>query len=99
MSNRPIIAIPADRKLVGIHPFHMVGEKYLNAIKEVSMGVPWIIPALGYDEVTENILDSVDGVFLTGSYSNIEPHHYGKEESRPGTVSYTHLTLPTICSV
>ena len=55
MSNRPIIAVPADRKLVGIHPFHMVGEKYLNAIKEVSMGVPWIIPALGYDEVTENI--------------------------------------------
>ena len=86
MSNRPIIAVPADRKLVGIHPFHMVGEKYLNAIKEVSMGVPWIVPALGYDEVTEDILNSVDGVFLTGSYSNIEPHHYGKEESRPGTL-------------
>src|SRR5438067_2013079 len=27
-SARPLIGIPADRRLVGAHPFHMVGEKY-----------------------------------------------------------------------
>eukprot|EP00969_Alexandrium_andersonii_P235636 10403690-Alexandrium_andersonii.AAC.1 len=27
------------------------------------------------------------------------PLHYGRLAPRAGTVSYTHLTLPTICSV
>ena len=86
MSKRPIIGIPADKRMVGIHPFHMVGEKYLNAIKSASQGLPWIIPALGYDNSSEEILERIDGLFLTGSYSDIEPHHYGGDASRAGTL-------------
>ena len=32
MSTRPVIGIPADRRIVEPHPHHMVGEKYLQAL-------------------------------------------------------------------
>ncbi len=28
----PVVGIPADVREVGIHPFHLVGEKYVNAV-------------------------------------------------------------------
>ena len=44
------------------------------------------------------MLDVLDGVLLTGSPSNVEPHHYG-QESRPGTAhdpARDATTLPLI---
>jgi putative glutamine amidotransferase len=38
----------------------------------------------------KEILAKVDGLFLTGSPSNVEPHHYEGEASRPGTLHDTH---------
>ena len=29
---RPVIGIPADRRMIGPHPFHAVGEKYARAV-------------------------------------------------------------------
>ena len=29
---RPLIGIPADRRVLGPQPYHLVGEKYLTAI-------------------------------------------------------------------
>jgi len=86
MSEKPVIAVPACRKFMGIHPFHMVGEKYIAALKDATQGVPWMIPAIGDDDMLDDILTKVDGLFLTGSYSDIEPHHYRGSPSRPGTL-------------
>ena len=36
---------------------------------------------------------------LEGFYSDMESDGYKLQMKRPITVSYTHLTLPTICSV
>lgn len=65
--------------------FHKVGEKYLMAVARASHCMPLMIPALGgwYDPY--ELVAKLDGLMLTGSPSNVEPHHYEGEASRPGT--------------
>ena len=77
MRRRPIIAVSADRRVLHPHPSHVSGEKYLKALLNGSNALPFIVPSLPDDIEVDEILDRVDGVTLTGSYSNVEPHHYG----------------------
>ena len=42
-----MIGIPADRRMLGAHPFHAVGEKYILAVTEAAGGLPFLIPSLG----------------------------------------------------
>ena len=47
----------------------------------------------------DRLLDSLDGILLSGSPSNVEPHHYGGADSRPGTAhdpARDATTLPLI---
>lgn len=85
MCAKPVIGVPADRRQLDPHPFHMVGEKYITAIRDGADALPFLIPALGDSLDLDAILDRVDGLFLTGSPSNVEPHHYEGEASRDGT--------------
>ena len=77
---RPVIGIVADVKQIGPHPFHAVGEKYINAVAHGAGAVPILLPALtaaGEDlepiSAPLDLLDLVDGLFLPGSVSNVEP--------------------------
>jgi putative glutamine amidotransferase len=83
--NRPLIGVISDRRMVGAHPFHMVGETYLQAVADAAGGYPVGLPSLaeGFDVL--DILDRLDGLFLTGSPSNLEPQHYLGDPSEPGT--------------
>jgi len=75
----------------------MAGEKYLKAITEAANAVPLIIPVLADDLAIDELVDQVDGVMLTGSPSDIEPHHYGSESDDPEALRDPHrdaLTLP-----
>ena len=97
MRPKPIIGVPADRRVLDPHPFHMVGEKYLKAIIEAADAVPLIIPVLADHLAIDELVDQVDGVMLTGSPSDIEPHHYGHEDDDPDALRDPHrdaLTLP-----
>lgn len=97
MNHKPVVGVPADRRMVDPHPFHMAGEKYVQAIVDGSDGLPFIIPALGDPLDVDDIIDNVDGILLTGSPSNIEPYHYEGQPSEPGTWHDPHrdsLTLP-----
>jgi len=83
--NRPLIGVISDRRRLVAHAFHMVGEKYLQALADGADAYPVALPSLaeGFDVV--DILDRLDGLFLTGSPSNVEPRHYLGEPSRSGT--------------
>ena len=83
---RPVIAIPCDRRMLGQYPHQVVGEKYILGVTEGAGGMPWLVPALGEPTWLDDLLDRVDGVLLSGSPSNVEPHHYLGEPSRPGTL-------------
>ena len=80
-----MIGIPADRRMLGAHPFHAVGEKYILAVIEAAGGLPVLIPALGGQLDLEQLLAEVDGILFTGSPSNVEPRHYAGDASAPGT--------------
>jgi putative glutamine amidotransferase len=85
-ARRPVIGIPADRRLLAPHPFHMAGEKYITPLLRLAGALPLIIPALGDELVLQDLIDELDGLLFTGSPSNVEPRHYGGEASRPGTL-------------
>ena len=77
MPRLPLIGIPADRRLYGKHYFHMVGEKYIEAVAQGANAVPVLVPALGSEIDLPALLEACDGLLLTGSASNVEPQHYG----------------------
>ena len=81
---KPVIGIPADRRLLGSHWFHAVGEKYIAAIAQAADAAPVLVPALG-DGYLNDWLESFDGILFTGSPSNVEPHRYQGPTSDPGT--------------
>jgi putative glutamine amidotransferase len=83
--------VVSDRRRVGIHPSHMVGEKYFRALVVAAGVYPAAIPSFGDGagvaaqlDVLDQ-LDQFDGLFLPGSPSNIEPSHYGGAASPPDT--------------
>ena len=97
MSSRPLIGVPACRRVLDPHPFHIAGEKYLRALIDGADALPVIIPALAAELDVDAVLAPIDGILLTGSPSNVEPHHYDGEASKPGTLHDPHrdaLTLP-----
>jgi putative glutamine amidotransferase len=83
MSRRALVAVVADRRNVGLHPFHMVCEKYLTALVASADVAPVVVPSFGAGETVLRLLDQVDGLFLPGSPSNIESHHYDGPPSDP----------------
>ncbi len=96
---RPLIGIPADRRILGPHPFHCVGEKYITAVVEAADATPVLLPSLGERSDLDAVLAAVDGILLTGSPSNVEPHRYSGPPSDPNTMHDPHrdaTTLPLI---
>jgi len=96
---RPLIGIPADRRMVGHHPFHMVGEKYARAVIDAAGAAPLLIPSLAEELGFEELIERLDGLLFTGSPSNVEPHHYDGPPSAPGTLhdpARDATTLPLI---
>jgi putative glutamine amidotransferase len=96
--HKPLIGIPADRRLLGPHPFHCVGEKYIAAVAEAAGAVPVLMPVLGERDL-DTWLEHLDGILLTGSPSNVEPRRYAGPASDPDTLHDPHrdeTTLPLI---
>jgi putative glutamine amidotransferase len=76
-----------------------VGEKYLAAVVDGADAIAIVIPALGAAVHLQQLLSSLDGILLTGSLSNVEPHHYQGPPSAAGTLHDAHrdaTTLPLI---
>ncbi|TBV74188.1 gamma-glutamyl-gamma-aminobutyrate hydrolase family protein [Pseudoxanthomonas winnipegensis] len=99
MARPPLVGVPTDRRPIGSHPFLMVGEKYLRAIVEGAGCVPLLWPSLTPALPVEALLDTVDGLLLTGAVSNIEPHHYSDEpswEGNPHDAARDGTTLPLV---
>lgn len=81
-SSRPIVGIPCDVKRIGEMPFHAVGEKYIDAVRDVAEALPILIPVTREPLEQNPILDFIDGLFLAGSVSNVAPGHYGGHAPR-----------------
>ncbi|HDZ55644.1 MAG TPA: gamma-glutamyl-gamma-aminobutyrate hydrolase family protein [Pseudomonas xinjiangensis] len=96
---KPLIGISCCTDKTGLHPFHIVGEKYILGVVNGAGGLPLLIPALGDRLDVDQLLDSLHGLMFTGSPSNVEPHHYGGSASAEGTrhdAQRDATTLPLI---
>lgn len=96
---KPLIGISACIKEIGQHSFHAVAEQYVNAAASGADGIPALVPALGAEVDLDALIERFDGFLFTGSPSNVEPHHYDGEPSRPGTLHDPRrdaTTLPLI---
>src|SRR3990167_2042651 len=93
----PRVLLPACNRMRGPHPFHMVGRKYVEAVRLAGC-LPVIVPAAHPDELLA-WLDLADGVLLTGSPSNVHPGHFGQavqDPSLPLDLLRDQWTLPLI---
>lgn len=98
MLNRPVIGVICDLKDIGLFPFHAVGDKYVRAVQE-AVGDVVLLTAQADINSLMRVISSIDGLFLPGSLSNVEPRHYGGEPSQAGTLYDQHrdaATLPLI---
>ena len=96
---KPLVGIPCDYRIIGPHPFHAVGEKYIVAARDGAGAIPVLLPVLESPLDIDEILDTVDGVLLTGSPSNVAPKRYGGPAPRDGVLQDERrdaTTLPLI---
>lgn len=99
MSALPLIGVTACTRQLGLHPFHIAGDKYLRAVVEGAEGMPLVIPALADLIATEALVQRLDGLLFTGSPSNVEPQHYQGAPSESGTLhdaARDAVTLPLL---
>ena len=78
---KPVVLVPACNRQVGKHPFHIVGKKYIDAVRLAGCQ-PLVVPAAAPEEF-DALLDLADGIFLTGSPSNVHPSHFGEPVRDP----------------
>lgn len=81
----PVVGIACDRRMLGPHPFHAAGEKYVAAMRDGAGALPLLVPVLDPPIPADEILAAVDGLLFTGSPSNVDPAHYGGPMPREGT--------------
>lgn len=93
----PVVLVPACQRILGRHPFHVAGKKYIDAVRLAGC-VPLVVPAAQADELPA-LLSMASGILLTGSPSNVHPSHFGEEvldESLPLDPERDAWTLPLI---
>lgn len=96
----PLIGVTSCRRVDDAGSVsHCVGHKYLAAIADHARGLPIQIPAIPNAIDPERLLDRLDGLFLTGSPSNVDPSHYDGPAFRADTerdAGRDGVTLPLI---
>ncbi len=94
----PFVLIPCDNRLLGGHPFHVLGKKYADAVHEVAQCLPILLPTSGIADYAA-YFELADGVLLPGSPSNVHPSHFGREVHNPALPldpERDNVTLPLI---
>jgi putative glutamine amidotransferase len=93
----PVVLVPACQRVLGRHPFHVAGKKYLDAVRLAGC-MPLVVPTVALQDIPA-LLDLADGVLLTGSPSNVHPSHFGEDvhdDSLPLDPERDAWTLPII---
>ena len=95
--SKPVVLVPACNRVLGHHPFHIAGKKYIDAVRLAGCQ-PLVVPSASLDEL-DALLDLADGLLLTGSPSNVHPNHFDEgvhDPALPLDTSRDAWTLPLI---
>ncbi|MGI2260579.1 gamma-glutamyl-gamma-aminobutyrate hydrolase family protein [Shewanella sp. GXUN23E] len=65
------------------HPYQVMTHKYMQPIVDIAGCIPLLVPSCFGVEDLAQYLDMVDGVYVSGAASNIDPALYGQENLTP----------------
>ncbi len=98
---KPVIAIVCCQKDVDGHLAQTVYHKYIDVINYYG-GAPILLPySVAESDSFASVMPMVDGILLTGSYSNVAPVHYGaahhedKQDVNRDNLSFALLKFAT----
>lgn len=80
MSERPIIGVTTCNKMFEEELAQTVKQRYLDGLIKHADAIPVLIPALGKTDDAMELVQSLDGILLTGSTSNIDPRLYKSDK-------------------
>lgn len=78
MTDKPVIGIMACNRTVGVENAHAVMERYVRAATVYGDCHALLIPPIG-EGASRTLTQRLDGLMLTGSPSNLQPHLYGSD--------------------
>ncbi len=82
---KPVIGVTPDfnagdrKDMGGSEPTYFLRARYIRAIEELG-GVPLVLPLVAAAADRRRLLDSVDGLLLTGSGPDLSPRLYGEKQ-------------------
>jgi putative glutamine amidotransferase len=82
---KPVIGVTPDfnagdrKDMGGREPTYFLRARYIRAIEELG-GIPLILPLVAEPSARRRLLDSVDGLLLTGSGPDLPPRLYGERQ-------------------
>ena len=82
---RPVVLVPTCYLTDQPHAYVMAKEKYLSVLSGLAGVVPLLIPSLDPALEIRDLVGRMHGLLLTGSPSNVQPHHYHGPHSKPDT--------------
>ena len=83
--HKPVVLVPACNRMLGQHPFHVAGKKYIDAVRLAGC-TPLIVPTTPIGELADDLdalLAIAHGVLLTGSASNVHPSRFDETVHDP----------------
>lgn len=97
--SQPLVAVSTDVRHFEGYTWHAAPQQYLEAAFSAARVLPVLVPSFGERLDLDGLLDSVHGVMITGSKSNVHPSHYGAEATEangPYDLDRDATTLPLI---
>lgn len=78
----PVVGLVGDFLRVDDHPAHVILESYVAPIRDGAAALPFLIPSLDPPLDPQDVLARIDGLFFSGSPSNVSPHLYDGTPAR-----------------
>jgi len=79
----PVVGVVTCRREIKGLEYDCTQHKYLAALYHSAKVLPLQIPLLGNDLDIDVLFDTIDGILLTGSHSNIHPCNYREKWQQP----------------
>ena len=81
---RPVIGIACSHTMMEeTYAVQITGERTMHGVGVVSEGIPFMIPGMPDSVRTNDLVEVLDGLVLTGGRANVHPRFYG-EDLTPG---------------
>ena len=108
MSRLPLIGVTVCSAQLGLHAYHISGDRYVHAKACVAKGVPSTLPSPVHSLAPSDILDGLHDILFTSCPSNIDPFHragptnvagIAHDSARATKLMFTHaITRVGVCA-